>query len=67
MKLQTVRAIAFLLGMLTLISCALVGCRGGADNPGETETKPRGYTDGTDDGNGGAEPSTLIVYPEFDE
>ncbi len=67
MKLQTVRAIAFLLGMLTLISCALVGCRGGTDNPGETETKPRGYTDGTDDGNGGAEPSTLIVYPEFDE
>lgn len=67
MKKRPIKVIALLLCILMLAPSVLVGCRKDpAGEPKNSETKPNAFTEEPNAG-GDEEPSTLIVYPEFDE
>lgn len=67
MKKRQIKVISLLLCVLMLAPCVLVGCRKDSTNePKDSETKPTAFTEDPNAG-GEDEPSTLIIYPEFDE
>ena len=65
MKKHSVKVLSVLLCILMLVPCLLTGCREEDGTSEGTGTTPQGYT-GEPGGGDKPEPSTLIVYPEFD-
>lgn len=59
------RSVRLLLCLLSLV--LLAGCGTRNAKPNDTDPPVTGYTEGTDDPTAPEEPSTLTVYPEFDE
>lgn len=71
MNKQRLRFLSVLLCILMLLPCVLSGCKlqEPSEQPKETETRPKAYTEGKgdEDDEPTKDTSTLIVYPEFDK
>ena len=67
MKKQCSRILSVLLCVLILTPCLLAGCgkkNPSTNTPTDSTQKQTAYTEGDDPQ---TEPSTLVIYPEFDE